>query len=342
MYGYREGPVIEFDQWHPGAAEEEKQRETFKPLCITAATPDDVDGELTVPLVNTFAHPVTAAAVWSPGETDAAKWTSSPGEAAIELAPGEVGTLVFQIKASRTNPTDPPRLKVVYSTGAGAVFRHSEPVRAVPAAACPKIAAAPNLDGRLDDAAWEAAGGLQPARFFHVGREEDVPGTAKMAFARDDENVYLALDYSGDVSKADTSRADRDARAVFQTDHVQLAIDTAGKEREYRTFAVTLAGDQADVLASFCPFAGHFQRDEKWNADWTAKTVLRAGGFSVEMAIPLTALATPKPGDVWRINVVTRLTTPQEKAVEGSWSSAARAFHLPRAEGTLFGTLWME
>ena len=74
MYGYREGPVISFTDWYPTIAERDQQRRTFKPLCITTDSPTKVDGDLSVSLVNTFKHPVTATVDWSSiNEEDAKK-----------------------------------------------------------------------------------------------------------------------------------------------------------------------------------------------------------------------------------------------------------------------------
>ena len=342
VYGYREGPVIEFDRWYPGAAEEEKQRATFAPLCIDAASPKTIESELIVPVVNTFKHPVKVTATWQFPEVEEGKWSVKRTEGTTELGPGEEGHIAFRVSGKDTDPTAPPRLRFAFSTDAGAVFHHSEPVRAVPATVCKRIGAAPTVDGRLNDAAWEAAGGLRPMPFFQVGKDVSVPGSMKATIVRDDDCLYVALDYTGDLAKAKPKRLKRDDRNVYRRDHVQLAIDTAGKEREYRAFTTTLAGEQADSSAGFDSFAGHYRRNEKWNADWEAKTALRDDGFSVEMAIPLSALAVPKPGDVWRMNLILRARDADSGQFEASWSSPARALHLPRAEGTLFGTLRCE
>ena len=51
------------------------------------------------------------------------------------------------------------------------------------------------------------------------------PLPVKMALAYDEQNLYLAYDYSGDVSEFEKESPKRDARAVYLTNHVELLVD---------------------------------------------------------------------------------------------------------------------
>ena len=329
-YGMREGPVVTFASWYPNMQQRDAQRATFKPLTVTADIRQEVDATLTVPIHNIFEHPITAAVRWAfSKEQDGKPLRITPASGSVEIGAGKDGELTFRVKGNVGSQAVLPQAKIELARADQVVFRHSLPLRAVPQIVCRKVTSAPSLDGQLSDAVWTSAGGLGPCAFFPIGQSGPLPIEIKMALAYDTENLYLAYDYTGNV---------------HDTDNVQLLVDPAGMEQEYRKFAVTPAGDSTEDLVYYYPFAGHFvPKPGGWNADWTARIDRRTNGYSVEMAIPLKSLgAVPKPGDVWRVNMVARSQTAKGKAVVSSWSSPETAFHLPRHLGTLFGTVHFE
>jgi len=338
-YGYREGAPIRFATWYPNAGERGDQRATFKPLTIAPDAQGKVDADLAVPIRNTFEHAVEATVRLDFVTLDAgAQWTIEPATRSVTIASGDRAEAKFRLSGTAVTHHEAPVARIDLSSEGQTVLRQRVPVRIVPQMQCRRVEVAPVIDGDLTDAAWA---GLQACTLYPEGDDNEAPWQSKMAFAHDDANLYVAYECAGmDVSRVATEPAERDAREILRGDHLELLLDTKGHEQAYLAFAVTPAGGQGDYRAHYESFTGQFQRKTDWNGDWSAKTVLREDGYAVELAVPFATLgATPRPGDVWRMNLLLRSLDDQGKAAVVSWASYEEAFHLPRHEGTLHGTL---
>ncbi|MBN2291414.1 MAG: hypothetical protein JXM70_03250 [Pirellulales bacterium] len=348
IYGMCDGPKVKFTSWYPSEVQREMQRLAIKPVTAAADIRKPVAIAFTFPITNKFDRPVTISASWSypqdkkngNASTDA-RPLIQPASASADIEPGKTGEFAFELKGRIAAQSDLPRAVVQFSHNGLPVFSCSVPVRAVPEMVCKRVDSPPKIDGRLNDAAWTSAGGIASTEFFDMGISKAKRPKIKMAIARDEQNLYLAYDYTGDVSNIGRDPLKRDSRAIYSNDGVQLLIDTFGDEQQYKKFAITPTGSQAEELWHYDAFAGHFIRSNKaWNAEWTAAAVIRDDGYSVEIAIPFAVLGkTPEPGDIWRMNVVSRTLVGKGIGFHSSWSSPESAFHLPRRLGVLFGTL---
>jgi hypothetical protein len=188
---------------------------------------------------------------------------------------------------------------------------------------------------------WAEAGGLQPQAFFHHGGSSPTNGNREMAFAFDDEKLYVAYTCPGtDVARMKPEVQAGDSPDVFQSDHVQVLLDPTATEQAYMGLVTTSGGRQADYRAYYDDFAGQFRRNRDWHVEWKAGAAPWKDGYCVELAIPFTALdARPQRGDVWRMNVVSQSRSGEGKRTLASWASTEEAFHLPRHSGTLHGSL---
>jgi hypothetical protein len=344
IYGLREGPVITFSTWYPDIQLENRQRAALKPVTIATDAQGRIDTRLTVPLRNLLERPIRATVGWSfPKPQPSQPWTITPATNTIEIAPGQSGELTFQAAGAAGASATWPRATIEFSEAGQVVFRHSLPVRAVPEFVCKRVASAPGVGSALDDPAWASVGGLKPLDFV-VGPANQAPASIKAAVAYDGQNLYVAFDVVGDVSRAEVKTQQRNSREILKTDNVQLLIDPDGMEERYRQYVVTPAGGQAEGEAHYDAFQGYFTRELGGRETaWTAWAALRQDGYSVTMTIPFKGLAAvPKPGDVWRLNLVTTTPSADGKTTFRSWSSPEAAFELPRHFGTLFGTLRFE
>ena len=153
---------------------------------------------------------------------------------------------------------------------------------------------APTLDGRLDDAVWQAADSVhsftqrdpdlgQPARFATV---------AKVAV--DDQAVYVAVRaYDPDPSKmvAQLTRRDEDS----PSDWVLVAFDSRRDQRSAYAFAVNPAGVKRDFLIQTGA-----NDDASWDAVWDVAVKRDAQGWTAEFRIPLSALRFATGGEgIW-------------------------------------------
>jgi len=344
VYGMREGPEVRFTSWYPSSVQTQLQRSALKPLTVTADIRKPVDASFAVPIPNTFDRPVTATLSWSFPEDkgqDQKPLQLTPVCGSVDVEPGKTGEILFQVKGKLASQSDMPRAMVRFSHHGQPVFRWSLPARAVPQLVCKRVDSAPKIDGQLDDSAWVSIAGLEPSEFFAAGSSQASPCKIKMAIGRDEDKLYFAYDYTGDVSRIQRKPHKRDSRQVYSSDCVQLLIDTSGAEQQYKKFAATPAGALAEELVQYDHFAGYFKPTPSgWNAKWEVGATIRENGYAVEIAIPWKALeGTPKPGDVWRMNIVGLSLDGKGEAALSSWSSSESAFHLPRRLGVLFGTL---
>lgn len=162
-----------------------------------------------------------------------------------------------------------------------------------------RVAVAPHVDGRLDDATWRdvpvthAFTQAQPTAGAAPTRRTE------LRLAHDDRMLYVAVrafDPSPALIAARTLR--RDAEAIEGDDHVTVVLDPQGGARHGFVFMVNALGAQRDGLV----YDGLEARYE-WDAVWDAAARIEDDGWSAELAIPLAALAAPADGRRWGINV---------------------------------------
>jgi len=338
VYGLHEGPVVAFATWYPNVEEKDAQRDTLKPPTIAADVKQNVDGELVIPIRNTFKHPVTARAGWaSPSAKKAESWTITPQTRSVSIRAGERGNVSFHLTGRAPRQAAVPAAQIELLADEQVVFRHRLPVRAVRRMVCKKVSPPPTIDGKLDDPAWARLRGPDAYALVPVGKKPDRPGRTTMAVGCDDRRLYVACACTGiDVTKIPTKAQKRDARGIYQTDNVEVLIDAKADEKAYLQFVVTPAGGQADARSYYYPFVGHFWTKRDWTADWTARTARRDDGYAIELAIPFKALgATPRPGDVWRMNVIANAHAGRTKPQTSAWSSSQDPCHKTECFGTL-------
>ena len=168
--------------------------------------------------------------------------------------------------------------------------------------AVPRLAAGvspPRIDGVLDDAAWALARTEQT-----FVQSAPMPGAAasvrtEVRWLQDGAHLYVAV-RAHDAAPARVAARSlrRDAEAIDGDDHVTVVLDPRGSGGNGFFFRVNAAGARRDGLI----FDGATARAE-WDAVWDAAGRIDAEGWSVEMAIPLAALAAPADGRDWRVNV---------------------------------------
>ncbi len=338
VYGLREGPVVAFKTWYPNLKEREAQRAALRPVTIPIDAGKTVNGELVIPIPNTFKETVTATVKLSASAKKPTRaWEVTPLTRSAVIEPRKRGAVSFHMEGRARGQEFVPSAEIGFSSKGQTVFRHRLPIRAVSHAVCKKVTTPPTVDGRLNDSVWAGAFGDNAQAFFRVGESSDRAGRVVMATAYDAKHFYIACSVSGiDVSKIPRNPLKRDARKISGTDHVGILIDAQGAEQQYLEFLVTPAGAQADTRWYYYPFAGHFARKTDWNADWAAKVSRGDDSYAVEAAIPLSVLGgKAKSGDRWRINVFSTSVAGLDKPVTWSWATPETSYHKAQSLGTI-------
>ena len=161
------------------------------------------------------------------------------------------------------------------------------------------------LDGRMDEPAWQAAP-LEEG-FRQVNPDEGAPASVHTSFRVlwDDEYLYFGAICDDPVEPTATlSRRDR----PIEGDSVQFDLDTTLDRRTAYHFQVYAAGQQLDAL--------HFNDTDfttDWDAAWESAVARTSSGWSVEMKIPLRVLRIPERARLMGFNVYRILSRNKEE-----------------------------
>jgi hypothetical protein len=158
----------------------------------------------------------------------------------------------------------------------------------VPSAKAARRSAALNLDGKLDDAAWQAA--TPVTEFTQVDPNEGQPGSQRteMRFLFDEGALYVGAKMYDTEGRAGvrTSLVRRDAS--FNSDYMEVVIDGFHDHLGRAFFQVNPSGSKFDMLG-----IGTSCCDSGWDPIWEAVTRIDDDGWSAEIRIPLSQLRFP-------------------------------------------------
>jgi hypothetical protein len=186
-------------------------------------------------------------------------------------------------------------------------------------------AAAPDIDGRLDEAVWQQAAWTRDFTTREPVEGGQPAGATEVAFLVDGGNLYVGARMRGaapgDV-RAQLARRDREGDA----EQLAVSLDTYHDRRTAYTFAVSAAGTRIDY---YHPSDNEGSRSYSFDPVWQAEARVDSAGWTAEMRIPLSQLRfTGAPEQVWGVNVVRRVPARNEVAYwalvgrnEVGWSS---------------------
>jgi len=183
--------------------------------------------------------------------------------------------------------------------------------------------AAPTIDGKLDDAAWQ----IPPLEPFEPQASQ--PGEIAQTTTRvtyDGTNLYVAWQCDEPLlDKLVVAGAGRDSD-IWSGDVVELFCSMSDNPAEYRHFIVNPANVVWDGQSS--PDGD----DVSWNAEWRSATGRGDGQWTAELAIPWAMNGgMPKPGAVRRANLCRQRMPKRELS---AWSTIVTGFIEPDRFGT--------
>lgn len=148
-----------------------------------------------------------------------------------------------------------------------------------------------DVDGRLKEAAWEAAEAIPLSWEHFPGDNVEPPVESVCRVTYDADALYIGcVGYDPDPSAIRAWLADRDEG--FEHDHFVFVLDPFLDQRRAFQFRVTPLGVQMDAILS--------QNDEdfSWDTIWDSAGGITDEGYVVEVAIPFKSLRFPRSGDV--------------------------------------------
>jgi cellulose/xylan binding protein with CBM9 domain len=161
----------------------------------------------------------------------------------------------------------------------------------------PAGAAAPTINGVIDDAAWKSAKALEAFSALSSAPETVAVKTESWV-TYDKDFLYIAIRCEEPHIQNLNSAGEKRDDYLFAGDVVEIFIRPSEKQARFYQFAVNPKGVIWDAL-----HADSVQSE--YNAGWKSAAHVGADFWSVEAAIPWTAMrmATPKPGDQFRANL---------------------------------------
>ncbi|HUT35787.1 MAG TPA: sugar-binding protein [Planctomycetota bacterium] len=176
------------------------------------------------------------------------------------------------------------------------------PLARPPSASVPEAKAAPEIDGKLDDAAWARAAAARITRTLDGAGP--APQATEIRLLRDAATLYVGIrcvEPLADKLKAQRRNPDDD---LWQDDSVEVFLGVADA---YYHFGVNAAGSTYDARA----------KDRGWNSGFRAAAATGKGEWTAELAIPLDKLSGGKPPKSWSANF------NRNRYTAGRWEESA-------------------
>ena len=197
-----------------------------------------------------------------------------------------------------------------------------------PVCAAVRAVSPPRIDGALDDALWDLAGGHRQFTIFR-SQGERVDHT-EFRIAYDDTWLYLGVDCRNPQQNALEAKIRGHDRGACNDDSFEIFIAPGTEGDTYFHYMLSFANarDEKRVSGS--------RRDVTWNVPWRAATQTREDGWSGEVALPMCVLFQPGDPPDLRINVARnrRVVTVDAQHVvvdqrtePSIWSPVRRTFH---------------
>ncbi len=202
-----------------------------------------------------------------------------------------------------------------------------------------RCAAAPAIDGRLDDPCWRAAESLDQ---FYIFGGEPVRQTNATAvkICCDERWLYLGMDCRNPEMKQLEQKIFEKEGAIHLDDSVELFLDPGTDGQDYYHYLLSFANLRAERRVT--PTG----RDAGWDTPWRSATIRREDGWTAEIAIPMFLAAAHGRPEQARMNLCRNMIQmtldgvgemTAVKTVHSSLARVSRDFHEPRAFGYLRG-----
>ncbi len=184
----------------------------------------------------------------------------------------------------------------------------------VPSARAAQRTSPISIDGKLDEAAWQAA--TPVTEFTQVDPDEGQPATERteVRFLFDENALYVSARMHDRNGRAGvkTNLVRRDD--YFNSDYFEIVVDGYHDHLSRAFFQVNPAGSKSDLIgigASCC--------DQGWDPVWEAATSINDDGWIAEMRIPLSQLRFSSSNDTWGLQIRRFIQRRQETDQWAFW-----------------------
>ena len=224
-------------------------------------------------------------------------WTVEPAIMPVRLAAGESGRFEFTI-AGNNGLKSTPKISLNLPIGEERTRAVSRDLHVARLASCPKAAEPPKLDGKLDEACWQAAvsGLLAP------GGEPSALDPTRFYFAFDRDNLYLAARCEDSQIDSVTAEVAEQDGPVYSEDCVGYFVQPNLYEKIVYQIYFNPRGTAYDVQYK-AGTDGYLSGDRSWDGVYEVGTARTAEAWTIEVRIPLAQLGvSAESGQDWGLN----------------------------------------
>jgi len=164
----------------------------------------------------------------------------------------------------------------------------------------PRASGAIQIDGVLDEPAWQAGLELDLPYDTRPGENTPAPVRTTCYLTYDDRHIYFGCRADDpEPQKIRARLSDRDR--AFSDDFIGIVVDTFNDERQAYEFFVNPLGVQMDLTNDDV----NGNEDESWDAIWDSAGRITDKGYEVEIAIPFSSLRFQRGGQeqTWGLDV---------------------------------------
>ena len=141
-----------------------------------------------------------------------------------------------------------------------------------------------NIDGKLDEAAWQAATAFTQFKQLDPHEGQPVSERTEARILLDDDAIYVGMRlFDSEPSKIQRQLARRDD--PIDGDLVEVTFDSYHDHRSAFIFRLSAAGARRDATVN-----AFGNQDNSWDAVWEGATSIDSLGWTAEFRIPLTQL----------------------------------------------------
>jgi hypothetical protein len=194
----------------------------------------------------------------------------------------------------------------------------ADPTPVRPTVAAARAATPVDIDGRLDEPAWLAAGVAADFLQRDPVEGEQASERTEVRVLFDDQAVYIgARMFDGNPGAIARRLTRRDQDSDDLADAIHVSFDPHHDHLTGAAFSVTAAGTQSDAV-----LFNDSGWDGTWDAVWASAVTIDERGWTAELRIPFSQLRFEAGDDMtWGFQVVRDV---QRKAEESMWSLVGR------------------
>ncbi|MBL7979298.1 MAG: carbohydrate binding family 9 domain-containing protein [Bacteroidetes Order II. Incertae sedis bacterium] len=180
----------------------------------------------------------------------------------------------------------------------------------------PKVVLGVQLDGVLNEEAWQHASTAENFSEYFPNEKAKPPIGLKAMLMHDGKNLYVAFKITDDPTKIRASLRNRDE--IWQDDYAGLVLDTYGNQQWGYFLASNPLGVQGDERLLV-----NSSSESAFNIEYQTAGKITEDGYQIEMRIPFTSLRFPESDNlVFRGNFW--VSHPRASQNSYSWAGLTR------------------